>query len=84
MNKQKYRAEATSLTPVLQIGKSGIEGVVEELKKQLKSKKMVKVKFLKSAILYENKNELSEKLADLTNSDLVEVRGNTAVFRRKR
>ena len=83
MNRQKYKSEASLLEPVIQIGKSGIETVVEELKKQLKIKTMIKVKFLKAALVEGNKQELAEKLADLTNSDLIEVRGNTAVLRRK-
>ncbi len=59
MNKQKYKAEATGIETTLNIGKSGIESVVEELKKQLKLKKIVKVKILKTALLEKNKQELS-------------------------
>lgn len=83
MNKQKDKAEAAFIQPTVHVGKSGIESVVEELKKQLKTKKMVKVKFLKTAFIIEGKKELSEKLANLTDSELIEVRGNTAVFCRK-
>ncbi len=83
MNKQGYRAASTDLLPALHIGKSGIESVVEELRKQLKRKKLIKIKFLRSAFIEGNKHELSEKLANLTGSELIEVRGNTAVFRRK-
>ena len=83
MNKQQYRAEATGIETSINIGKSGIENVIEEFKKQLKTKKIIKAKFLKSAFVETNKKELAEKLADSTNSDLIEIRGNTAVFRRK-
>lgn len=83
MNKQKAKAKAASLEPTLHIGKAGIEPVIQELKNQLKNRKMVKVKFLKTAFVETDKQELSEKLAELTISELVEVRGNTAVFRRK-
>ncbi len=72
------------LEPTLHVGKSGIEPVVEELQTQLKNRAMVKVKFLKSAFIEKGKKELSEKLAELTDSELIEIRGNTAVFRRKR
>ncbi len=72
------------LKPTLQVGKYGIERVVEELKNQLKNKKAVKVKFLKTAFIEAGKKELIEKLASLTNSEPAEIRGNTAVFRRKR
>lgn len=83
MSTQKSRKEATFLQPTLHVGKSGIEPAVEELKTQLKNKKMVKVKFLRTAFIEKGKRELAEKLADLTHSELIEVRGNTAVFRRK-
>jgi RNA-binding protein len=84
MNKQEKKKEATSIEPTLHVGKSGIEVVVEELKIQLKNRNMVKVKILKSAFIETGKKELAEKLADLSNSELIEVRGNTAVFCRKR
>ena len=84
MNKQERKAEATSIEPTLHVGKSGIEVVVEELKTQLKNRNMVKVKILKSAFIETGKKELAEKLANLSNSELIEVRGNTAVFCRKR
>ncbi len=83
MNRQEHRKEAASLEPILQIGKSGIEAVVDELRTQLKNKKLIKVKFLRAALLEGDRHEMAEKLANLTGSELIEVRGNTAVFRRK-
>ena len=81
--KQQHKAEGSELGSILQVGKFGIEKVVDELKTQLKNKKMVKVKFLRSAIAEGNKLELAEKLAGMTDSEVIEVRGNTAVFLRK-
>lgn len=83
MNKQEIKAEATSIEPTLHVGKSGIESIVEELNIQLKNKKLVKVKFLRSAFAETGKKELAQKLADISRSELIEVRGNTAVFSRK-
>ena len=83
MNRQEKKAQATSIEPTLHVGKAGIEVVVEELKSQLKNKNIVKVKMLKSAFMETGKKELAQKLADLSNSQLIEVRGNTAVFCRK-
>jgi RNA-binding protein len=83
MNKQDYKPRASLLESSIRIGKAGIEQVVPELKNQLKVREMVKVKFLKSAFFEKNKSELCEKLGALTGSELIEVRGNTAVFRRK-
>lgn len=72
-----------ALEPTLHVGKAGIEGVVEELKIQLKSRKLVKVRFLRTAFTEEDKKELMQKLADLSGSELVQTRGNTAVYSRK-
>lgn len=59
----------------LQIGKEGItDGVIKNLKGQLKKRKVVKVKFLKSAI------ELAKELVEKCNGKLVEIRRNTAVI----
>jgi len=84
LNKQLSRKEGTFLEPTIQVGKSGIEAVVEELKTQLKNNNMIKVRFLKSSFTEVNKKELFEKLAEMTGSELIEVRGNTGVFSRKR
>lgn len=83
MNRRDYKTEATVLEPTIHVGKAGIESVVEELKKQLKIKKIVKVKLLKTSYAGREKKELIDRLANLTDSELIEVRGNTAVFRRK-
>ncbi|SNQ61688.1 YhbY family RNA-binding protein [Candidatus Methanoperedens nitratireducens] len=73
----------SALEPTLHIGKAGIEGVVEELKIQLKSRKLVKVRFLRTSFIEGDKKELMQKLADLSGSELVQTRGNTAVYSRK-
>ncbi len=73
--------KAASLKPVIQIGKEGItDGVIEELKRQLKEKKLVKIKFLRSALEEKDREQLAEELQDKTGAELIEIRGNTAVF----
>lgn len=79
----KQHGADSALEPTLHVGKAGIEGVVEELKLQLKGRKLVKVRFLRTAFIEGNKKELMQKLADLSGSELVETRGNTAVYSRK-
>ncbi len=83
MNGQEHKKNAAALEPALQVGKSGTGAVVDELITQLKRTKLVKVKFLRSAFFEGNRHELAKKLAEMTGSELIEVRGNTAVFRRK-
>jgi RNA-binding protein len=79
----KRHGADSALEPTLHVGKAGIEGVIEELKIQLKSRKLVKVRFLTTAFIEGDKKELMQKLADLSGSELVETRGNTAVYSRK-
>ncbi|VVB85302.1 CRS1 / YhbY (CRM) domain protein [uncultured archaeon] len=79
----KRHGTDSALEPTLHIGKAGIESVVEELKLQLKSRKLVKVRFLRTAFIEGDKKGLMQKLADLSGSELVQTRGNTAVYSRK-
>lgn len=75
------RKQAHDLDPILQIGKGGLsEGVVNEVKAQLKRLKLVKLKLLKSARENEARDALAQQLAEATDSVLVEVRGNTVVL----
>ena len=77
----KLRSEAVQLKPIIHIGKNGItDAVVEELKKQIKANRLVKVKMLKSTGV-DNKT-LAQQLADATKTTLIEVRGSTAVLYR--
>ncbi len=72
------------LKVAIQIGKKGItNGVVEELKRQLKEKKLVKVKFLRTALGETEREQLAKELQERTGAILIGIRGNTAVFQRK-
>ena len=63
------------------VGKAGIESVVEELSDQLDDRDVVKVKFLRSARGGDETADLAADLADRTGTEVVDVRGNTAVYR---
>jgi len=83
--RHELKGRAASISPTLQIGKEGItRGVIEELEKQLKKSLLVKVKILKSAREKVDKRDIIRSLAELSCSELVEERGNTVVFCRKR
>ncbi|MEM2924902.1 MAG: 50S ribosomal protein L10 [Methanocellales archaeon] len=84
MKKRDMKKKSALLKAVIQIGKEGItNGVVEELKRQLKEKKLVKVKFLRSALEKTEREQLARELQEKTNAILIEIRGNTAVYQRK-
>ncbi len=88
MNRTIYdlKREAVHLSPILNVGKSGItDSLVEELLKQLKKNKLVKVKILKSAAVGSSERmALAEELSSRTGTQLVEVKGSTAVIYKKR
>jgi RNA-binding protein len=86
MEKEKlYRlkAEANQLSPILNIGKNGVtDTLVEELNKQIKANRLVKVRVLKSAEEGKDLNAIAEEVAAATRSTVIDVRGRTVVLYR--
>ncbi|MBN2110318.1 MAG: YhbY family RNA-binding protein [Methanosarcinaceae archaeon] len=79
----KLKAEAAGLKPILNIGKNGItDPVIEEVKKQLKAYRLVKIKMLRTIPGGEDIRDAAQKLAESTKSTLIEIRGNTVVLYR--
>ena len=76
---KELRGKAHKLDPTVRIGKSGItESIIEELKGQLKQKKLVKAKVLGC-----DRNEvkrISEELSQRSKSELIDVKGNVIVM----
>jgi len=79
MNEER-RAKAQDIDVTVWVGKAGVESVVEELRDQLGDRDLVKVKFLRSARGTATSDELAETLADRASAELIETRGNTAVY----
>lgn len=71
-------------TITITVGKSGIkEGVIEEIKRQLKEREIIKIKF--SRAMSTEKKDYINHILEKTNAKLVDLRGNVAVlFKRKR
>ena len=80
MSDQKLRKEAHDLDVTVWVGKAGIDPVVDELADQLDDRTLVKAKFLRAARGGGSTDELAAELAAAVDADLVETRGNTAVF----
>ncbi|ESP89186.1 YhbY family RNA-binding protein [Candidatus Halobonum tyrrellensis] len=80
MTDHDLRKEAHDLDVTLRVGKNGVESVADELERQLGNRDLVKVKFLRSARGAGEVEELAADLADRVGADVVETRGNTAVF----
>lgn len=79
---KELKGRAHTLQPTVRIGKSGItNSVVEELEGQMKNKHLVKVKALGC-----DRNEvkrISGELAERTDSEIIDVRGNVIVLWKK-
>lgn len=72
------------LSVTVQIGKFGVtQTQIDEVIKQLKTRKAIKIKILKSALDSSSRKELFAKIVDSTNSKLVSTVGSVAVLKRK-
>jgi len=70
----------------VRVGKKGLTpSVIEEIKKRLKAKGIIKVKMLKSSLKVTGMDrvELAKKIAEAVNAQLLEVRGRTLVLYRE-
>ena len=77
------KSEANQISPILNIGKNGVtDTLIEELNKQIKANRLVKVRVLKSAEEGKDVKAIADEIADATRSTLIEVRGRTVVLYR--
>ncbi|MCL2509853.1 MAG: YhbY family RNA-binding protein [Methanomassiliicoccaceae archaeon] len=81
--RKELMRRANDLSPTVHVGKEGVdEGLLKEITAQLKKARLIKVKVL-STVDLETK-EAAEKLAESTNSVIVDVRGGVIVLTDKR
>jgi RNA-binding protein len=78
---QKLKALSSELVPTLWIGKNGANAaIVLELQEQLKLRKMVKVRILKTALIESSRDEIAHELDQASGAQLVDLKGATAVY----
>ena len=78
---KRFLSRAKLIEPTIRIGKSGItDSQIQEIKKQLKSRKLVKIKFLRSFIETTDKKKAVEQIAEQTNAKVVQVIGFTVTI----
>lgn len=78
------KEQAKHIDVTIRIGKNGLsEGQMNELALQLKKRKLVKVKLLRSFIEGKDKKQVFQEIAELTNSKLVDMIGLVGVFYKK-
>ncbi len=84
MKKKEMMEFVHNSTPVMILGKGGLNGnIVKNLKQHLKNKKLIKVKLLKSFIGEKSKKELFDEIAEKTDSILVHKIGFVIVLEKK-
>ena len=75
------RSQAHHLEPVVLIGKDGItDGTIESIDRVLELRELIKIKFRE---FKDEKLSLSEKITELTNSQIVGVIGHTVIIFRQ-
>ena len=78
------KTEPVTEVMVVQLGKAGItDSFIEEVRDQVKKKKIVKVKILRSAKGEKDRQEIAAEVAKRCNAVLADVRGNTFVLTKR-
>lgn len=77
----ELRGQAARMEATTHVGKNGVTpSLIEEINRQLKDNKLVKIKLLKSAVELKPREEMARELAEKTKAELIEVKGNTIVL----
>lgn len=77
----ELRGQAARMEATTHVGKNGVTpSLIEEINRQLKDNKLVKIKLLKSAVELKPREEMARELAEKTKAELIEVKGNTVVL----
>lgn len=75
------KKESVNLTPLMSIGKNGLsDSSIDELKKQLKAKRLVKVRIHKNSGESDDMKTAAAELCEKCGAELIDIRGRTATF----
>ncbi len=78
---KELRKRARQLSAIVRIGKNGItDNTIEEIRKNIKLRKLIKVKLLTSFNDEQDRHEAAKLIAEKTESLLVQVIGNNVVL----
>lgn len=80
--KRYLRAIGTGIDPIIHIGKAGTgEFIINQLNDALEARELVKIRIIPNSPVVPN--EIAPELAELTNSELVQVIGRNILFYRR-
>ncbi|MEJ2242366.1 MAG: YhbY family RNA-binding protein [Candidatus Bathyarchaeota archaeon] len=79
--KSRIKQKLSNESPTVWVGKEGTTTqIITEIKKQLDSREIIKVKIQKNALRDEDAKNIAIKISQQTESELVEVRGHTFIL----
>ena len=79
--KRRIKSELSAEKPTVWVGKEGASSqILNEISRQLEKREMVKIKVLRTALKDEETKEIASKIAEQTESTLVDVRGHTIIL----
>jgi len=83
--KRRIKRELSAEKPTVWIGKEGATPqIVNEISRQLDKREILKAKILRSSLKDEEAKSVASKIAQETNSSLIEVRGHTFLLYKRR
>ena len=83
--KRRIKRKLDAEKPTVWVGKEGpTPHIINEISKQLDKRECVKVKILRSALKDEEAKTVASKIAQQTESSLIEVRGHTFLLYKQR
>ena len=83
--KRRIKRELSAEKPTVWVGKEGATlQIVNEISKQLDKREIVKAKILRSALKDEETKSVASKIAQQTDSSLIEVRGHIFLLYKRR
>lgn len=72
----ELRKKSRELKPIINIGKNGLtEGLLQEIERTLKKKKLIKIKINRSALDAKEKKEIAKDILIKTKAELVDFVG---------
>jgi RNA-binding protein len=87
LSKKEIVSEAKTVKPIVQIGKNGLsEGSLEEIRKHLKKRKLIKIKCLRYFLEDENKSnrekatQIAQEIAQKLEAEIITIVGFTFVL----
>lgn len=82
---RRIKSELSTERPTIWIGKDGAsQQILGEISRQLEKRKMAKIKILQAALEGEEAKNIASKIAEETESTLIEVRGHTIILYKSR